>query len=315
VIRRAAGARPRRPAHEAGLRPRIRRAAHSEHTAGWLFVLPAAALIGLFGILPIGWSALLSFQQNDLLTTPKWVGGENYRALIHDPVFRDSVRRTFVYTALFVPISVGGALAIAVLLDAKIRFSRFYRTAVFVPVATSTVATGIIFNWLLDPTYGIANYLLGKVGLGPYGFFQDPDQAMYGIVAMTVWGWLGFDVIIFLAALQGIPEELVEAARLDGAGRWAIFRRIRLPLLSPATLFLIVWSTINALQVFDEIYVTTRGGPLRATTVLVYYIYNQAFELFHGGYAAAVAYALFVITLVFSLVQLWIGNRSVYYRS
>jgi len=287
----------------------------SDHVAGWLFVLPATALIFLFGILPIGWAFLLSFQHNDLLTNPTWAGLGNYRALVHDPVFRDSVRRTIVYTALFVPLSVGGALAVALLLHAEIRFSRFYRTAVFVPVATSTVATGIIFNWLLEPTYGIANFLLGKVGLGPYGFFQDPDQALYAVVAMTVWGWLGFDVIIYLAALQGIPEDVLEAAALDGSSRWATFRYVVLPLLSPATLFLIVWSTINALQVFDEIYVTTRGGPLQATTVLVYYIYNQAFGLFHAGYAAAVALVLFVITLVFSLVQLWIGNRRVHYTS
>jgi multiple sugar transport system permease protein len=293
----------------------IARLLRSDHVAGWLFVLPAAILIGLFGLVPIGWSLLLSFQHNDLLTTPTWVGLDNYRALRNDPVFQDSVRRTLVYTLLFVPISVGGALAVAMLLHARIRFSRFYRTAVFVPVATSTVATGIIFNWLLEPTYGMANYLLGKAGMGPYGFFQDPDQAMYAIVAMTVWGWLGFDVIIFLAALQGIPTDLIEAATLDGAGRWAIFRRVTLPLLSPATLFLIVWSTINALQVFDEIYVTTRGGPLRSTTVLVYYIYDQAFSFFHAGYAAAIAYVLFVATLVFSLIQLWVGRRSVHYSS
>jgi multiple sugar transport system permease protein len=121
-------------------------------------------------------------------------------------------------------------------------------------------------------------------------------------------------VIIFLAA-WGVPTDLIEAAKLDGAGRWATFRRITLPLLSPATLFLIVWSTINALQVFDEIYVTTRGGPLRSTTVLVYYIYDQAFAFFHAGYAAAIAYVLFLVTLVFSLVQLWIGRRSVHYSS
>jgi multiple sugar transport system permease protein len=293
----------------------IVRLLRSEHVAGWLFVLPAAALIGLFGVIPIGWSLLLSFQHNDLLTAPSWVGLDNYRALRDDPVFRDSIRRTLVYTMLFVPISVVGALAIAMLLHARIRFSRFYRTAVFVPVATSTVATGIIFNWLLEPTYGIANYLLGGVGLGPYGFFQDPDQALYSIVAMTVWGWLGFDVIVYLAALQGVPESLVEAARLDGAGRWATFRHVVFPLVSPATLFLIVWSTINALQVFDEIYVTTRGGPLHATTVMVYYLYSQAFELFHAGYAAAIAEVLFAITLVFSLVQLWLGNRRVHYGS
>jgi multiple sugar transport system permease protein len=287
----------------------------SEHVAGWLFVLPATALIVLFGIVPIGWVVLLSLQHNDLLTAPTWIGLENYRTLVHDPVFRDSIRRTIVYTVLFVPISVGGALAVALLLHADIRFSRLYRTAVFVPVATSTVATGIIFNWLLDPTYGIANYLLGKVGLGPYGFFQDPDQALYAVVAMTVWGWLGFDVIIYLAALQGIPQDVLEAAALDGARRWATFRHVVLPLLSPATLFLIVWSTINALQVFDEIYVTTRGGPLQATTVLVYEIYNEAFVVFHAGYAAAIALVLFLITLVFSVIQLWVGSRRVHYSS
>jgi multiple sugar transport system permease protein len=220
-----------------------------------------------------------------------------------------------VYTLLFVPLSVGGSLALAMLLNARIRFSRFYRMAVFIPVATSTVATGLIFNWLLEPTYGVANYMLEKVHLGPYGFFQDPDQALYSIVAMTVWGWLGFDVIVYLAALQGVPESLVEAARLDGAGRWATFRHVVFPLVSPATLFLIVWSTINALQVFDEIYVTTRGGPLHATTVMVYYLYSQAFEFFHAGYAAAIAEVLFAITLVFSLVQLWLGNRRVHYGS
>jgi multiple sugar transport system permease protein len=287
----------------------------SEHVAGWLFVLPATALIALFGIVPIGWVVILSLQHNDLLTAPTWVGLGNYRTLVHDPVFRDSIRRTIVYTILFVPLSVGGALAVALLLHAEIRFGRFYRTAVFVPVATSTVATGIIFNWLLDPTYGIANYLLGKVGMGPYGFFQDPDQALYAVVAMTVWGWLGFDVIIYLAALQGIPQDVLEAAALDGAKRWATFRHVVLPLLSPATLFLIVWSTINALQVFDEIYVTTRGGPLQATTVLVYEIYNEAFVVFHAGYAAAIALVLFLITLVFSVIQLWVGSRRVHYSS
>src|SRR5262249_46881760 len=154
-------------------------AARSEHVSGWLFVLPAAVLIGIFGILPIAWAALLSLQQNDLLTTPKYVGAENYRTLFHDPVFRSSVHRTIVYTLLFVPLSVGGALALAMLLNARIRFSWFYRTAIFIPVATSTVATGLIFNWLLEPTYGVANYLLGEVGIGPWGFFQDPDQALY----------------------------------------------------------------------------------------------------------------------------------------
>jgi multiple sugar transport system permease protein len=150
----------------------ISRAARSEHVSGWLFVAPAALLIGIFGILPIGWAALLSFQNNDLLTTPTWVGTQNYRTLVNDPVFRQSVNHTIVYTLLFVPLSVGGSLALAMLLNAKIRFSRFYRTAVFIPVATATVATGLIFNWLLETPYGVANYSRGKEELGPYGFFR-----------------------------------------------------------------------------------------------------------------------------------------------
>ncbi len=293
----------------------IARALRSEHTAGWLFVGPAVLLIGIFGILPIGWSLLLSFQKNDLLAPPTWIGLDNYRTLRHDPLFADAIKRTILYTAMFVPLSVGGALAIALALDAPMRLSKFYRTAVFIPVATSTVATGIIFNWLLEPNFGVVNYLLGKVGIGPEGFFQDPDQALYSIVAMTVWGWLGFDVIIYLAALQNVPGELIEAARIDGAGRWATFRHVVWPLIGPATLFLVVWSTINALQVFDEIYVTTHGGPLRATTVVVYYLYDQAFNLFHGGYGAAIAYVLFLATLVISVIELWYGNRRVHYSS
>ena len=293
----------------------ILRAARSEHATGWLFVAPAVILIGIFGVIPIGWSLILSFQHNDLISPPTWVGLDNYKALKDDPVFTESVKRTIVYTLLFVPLSVGGALLIALALNAPLRLGTLYRTAVFIPVATSTVATGIVFNWLMEPTYGVLNYLLSKVGIGPEGFFQDPDQALYCIVAMTVWGWLGFNVIIYLAALQGVPEELLEAARIDGCGRVATFRHVTWPLLGPATLFLVVWSTINAMQVFDEIYVTTHGGPLHATTVIVYYLYQQAFEFFHGGYGAAIAYVLFAATLVISLIQLWYGSRRVHYTS
>jgi multiple sugar transport system permease protein len=168
---------------------------------------------------------------------------------------------------------------------------------------------------VFDPTYGIANWLLNEVGIGSQGFFQDPDQALYAVVAMTVWGWIGFDVIIYLAALQGIPNELLEAAAIDGASRWSTFRSVVLPLLGPATLFLVVWSTINALQLFDEIYNTTRGGPLEATTVVVYYLWQQAFQFFNAGYAAAIAYVLFVAILVVTVLQLVISRRTVHYTS
>ena len=294
---------------------RARRTLGSDHVAGWMFVAPAVVLIGIFGLAPIVWSAIMSFQANDLVSAPSWVGLANYQALAKDPVFMASVRHTLVYTALFVPLSVAGSLLVAWALNRKLRGVRFYRLAVFVPVVTSTVATGIIFLWLLDPVFGLVNYFLSLVGLPEQGFLQDTNQALICIVAMTVWGWLGFDVIIYLAALQGIPQELMEAAQIDGAGKWSSFRNVVLPFLRPATLFLIVWSTISALQLFDEIYVTTRGGPLGSTTVIVYYLYQQAFQFFNAGYGAAIAYVLFLAILIITVIQLKIGAQRVYSKS
>ena len=294
---------------------RVRRALGSDHLAGWMFVAPAVVLIGIFGLVPIAWSAIMSFQANDLVSAPSWVGLANYQALAKDPAFIASVRHTLVYTALFVPLSVAGSLLVAWALNRKLRGVRFYRLAVFVPVITSTVATGIIFLWLLDPVFGLVNYLLSLVGLPEQGFLQDTNQALLCIVVMTVWGWLGFDVIIYLAALQGIPQELMEAAQIDGAGKWSSFRNVVLPFLRPATLFLVVWSTISALQLFDEIYVTTRGGPLGSTTVVVFYLYQQAFQFFNAGYGAAIAYVLFLAILVITVIQLKVGSRGVYSNS
>jgi len=293
----------------------IKRIAASETVAGWAFVMPAVILIAVFALIPIGWSLLLSLQSNNLIAPGHYVGLANYRALFKDHQFRSAIGHTVVYTAIFVPVSVGGALVVAVALNRKIRGIRFYRLAVFVPLVTSTVATGIIFLWLLDPTFGLFNYLLSLVGLPQQQFLQDPNQALYCIIAMTTWGWIGFDVIIYLAALQGIPADLLEAAEMDGASRLSTFRSVVVPLLGPATLFLVVWSTINALQLFDEIYVTTRGGPLGSTTMIVYYLYQQAFQFFNGGYGAAIAYVLFVAILLVTLVQMWIGRRRVYYSS
>jgi multiple sugar transport system permease protein len=293
----------------------LARVARSEHVAGWAFVTPAVILIAVFALIPIGWSLLLSLQANNLIAPAHYVGLANYRALAEDPQFRSAIGHTLLYTAVFVPVSVFGALGLAVALNRRIRGIRFYRLAVFVPLVTSTVATGIIFLWLLDPTFGFVNWLLHAVGLPQQQFLQDPNQALWCIVAMTVWAWLGFDVIIYLAALQGIPAELLEASEMDGASRLSTFRSIVVPLLGPATLFLVVWSTINALQLFDEIYVTTRGGPLGSTTVIVYYLYQQAFQYFNGGYGAAIAYVLFVAILIVTLLQLWVGRRRVYYTS
>jgi multiple sugar transport system permease protein len=286
-----------------------RRRRRSEHATGWAFASPALLLIAAFGLVPVVWSLILSFQDNDLSGTTKWAGLSNYRHLASDPLFTDSVRRTLIYCVLFVPITIIGALLLAAALNRKIRFISLYRTAVFVPVVTSTVATAFVFNLLLDPDYGLVNSGLDKAGLPTQGFFTDPNQALYAILAMTVWGWIGFGVIIYLAALQSIPRELLEAAQLDGCSPWRSFWRVQVPQLAPATTFLVVWLTINALQLFDEIYVTTKGGPVHATTVVVYYLYQQAFQFFHGGYAAAIAYVLFLAILVITLVELRVSRR------
>ena len=290
----------------------------SDHAAGWAFILPSVALILLFSLFPIGWGFVLSFQKASLLNPVRpFVGTENYQKLFSDPFVKKAVTNTLIYTALFVPTSLILALGVASALNRKIRFIRFYRLAVFIPVVASTIATGIMFLWLLDKDFGLANWALGKLGLGPFGFFSSPSQALPSLVVMTVWGWLGFDTIVYLAALQGVPSELLEAAAIDGAGRWSSFRNVTLPLLGPASLLLIVWSTISALQLFDEVYFVTKGGPLHATDVVVYRIFIMAFQsgLPLAGRGAALAYLLFVAIFVLTLGQFWMGNRVVHYQA
>jgi multiple sugar transport system permease protein len=293
----------------------VRRVVRSDHFVGWAFASPAVILIVVFGIVPIVWSALLSLQKTNLLAPAQWVGLDNYRALPKDPLFRQSLTHSAIYTALFVPLSVAGGLLTAIALNRRVRGIRWYRTAVFVPVVVSTIATVIIFLWVFDPNFGLANWVLGKVGLGPFGFFESANGALYAIVGMTVWGWVGFNVIVYLAALQGIPRELVEAAEIDGAGTWGIFRNVTLPLLGPVTLFLVVWSTINALQLFDEVYLATNGGPGTSTYVPVFYLFRLAFQQGVAGYAAAIAYVLFAVILILTIVQLLVGKRMVHYAA
>ena len=234
---------------------------------------------------------------------------------MHDPVVAQAVQHTLVYTALFVPGTMIVGLFLAVAMNRKIRFISFYRTAAYATMAISTISEAIVFIWLFDPSYGVVNYFLSLVGIPQQQFLNSPSQALYVIVAMTIWGWTGFSVVIYLAALQGVPQVLVDAAAVDGASPWTTFRRVTLPLLSPASLFLAVWLTINALQLFDEVYLSTQGGPLNATTVLVYYLYEQAFENFNFGYASAIAYFLFLIILVVTAIQFRVGRRFTYYRS
>lgn len=290
------------------------RLGRSENTSGWALVSPAVVLIGIFGLLPVLMSLQLSFQQSDMLSpeTP-WVGFDNYRKLAQDPVFVDAIKHTIVYTALFVPGTMLMGLFVAAAMNRSLRFISVYRTAAYVTMAVSTISQGIIFMWLTDRDYGLINAGLNAVGVSSQPFLASPSQALFVIVAMTIWGWTGFSVIVYLAALQGVPIELHEAAAIDGASPFTRFRTITVPLLGPANLFLLVWLTINALQLFDEVYATTRGGPLRATTVIVYYLWDRAFVHFDAGYAAAMAYALFVVILVVTAIQFRIARRYVHY--
>ncbi|HEU5043090.1 MAG TPA: sugar ABC transporter permease [Nocardioidaceae bacterium] len=293
----------------------LRRASRSEHAVGWAFVSPAVLIIGIFGLLPILWSLLLSFQKSDLLTpqTP-WVGLQNYKQIPGDATFRLAIEHTIIYTALFVPCTMVVGLVIAAALNRKVRGISIYRTAAYVTMAVSTINEALVFMWLFEPSFGVVNAGLQAVGIPQQQWLSDPNEALYVIVAMTVWGWTGFAVVIYLAALQGVPQDLQDAAAIDGAKRFTIFRTITFPLLSPATLFLAVWLSINALQLFDEVYLTTRGGPLYSTTVIVYYLYDQAFQQFNAGYAAALAYVLFMVIVVITFIQFRIGNRFVHYN-
>ena len=297
-------------------RPVHRRVLSSEQFTGWAFVTPGAVIILLFGAVPIVWSAVMSFQNSHLQGgSSPFVGLKNYRQLAHDPVVGEAIAHTLIYTALFVPGTMLVGLFLAVAMNRKIRFISLYRTAAYATMAISTISEAIVFIWLFDPSYGIVNYAFSLVGIPQQQFLNNPSEALYVIVAMTIWGWTGFSVIIYLAALQGVPQTLLEAAALDGAGPWQTFRKVTLPLLSPATLFLAVWLTINALQLFDEVYLSTQGGPLNATTVLVYYLYEQAFQSFNFGYASAIAYFLFLIIIVVTVIQFRLGRRFTHYRS
>ncbi|MBI0298583.1 sugar ABC transporter permease [Streptomyces sp. PRKS01-29] len=286
-----------RPAPRTPARPARRRGRREAATA-WAFVLPSVLVILGLSVVPVLWSLLLSFQYSDLLTPSVWVGWDNYRQLADDPQFAQAVRNTLEYTALYVPLSIGLGLALALVLNRRIRFAGLYRTLLFVPFVVSAAAQGVLFSFILDPEFGAANSLLHRLGVSPQGFLSDPAQALLVLVGVSLWSGTGFCVVIYLAALQDVPRELTEAATLDGAERRHVLRHVTLPTIAPVSVFLLLWQTISALQVFDLVYVTTKGGPLGSTTVIVYFVWEQAFRNFTAGYGAAAAYVLGVALLV-----------------
>jgi multiple sugar transport system permease protein len=267
-----------------------------------------------FTLLPVAIALYLSFTDYDVFTKMNWIGAANYQDVFDDEFFWRALWNTLTYTVWSIPAAMAIGLGLALLLNQKLRGLGLYRTVYYVPVVTSMVAVAMIWVQLFDPLYGVLSNAVEAIGITGIDWLGDPRLAMPSIIAVSVWKVIGWNMLIYLAGLQGIPEYLKEAAAIDGANRWQTFSRITLPLLQPTTFFIFVTSLIGAFQVFDVVYVMTGGGPANATTTLVHQIYNAAFKALDMGYAAAMSFVLFGIVLVVSLVSLRVTRGEVAYQ-
>lgn len=279
--------------------------------SAYLFVAPAVILAGVFIIEPIiqsGWMSLHDWTIGE--DSHQWVGFRNYTELWHDDRFWNALRVTVGYTVLVVVGQVGIGLAIATWLRRTTWYTMLLRSAFFFPTIASLAVTGIVWKFLLDPQVGLVDGWLGKIGIGPQDWLQNTSLAFPSLVAVGIWKNFGFSMIVLIAALQGVPAVLHEAARIDGANSWQRFRYVTVPAIRPALLFTTVIGTINGLQLFDISYVMTDGGPLHHTESIVMYLYQRGFLEFRLGYASAIAWVLFLLILAVSVLQLRIGGDS-----
>jgi len=276
----------------------------------WLFLAPALGLITVFFFLPVVGGLLLSLTDFDIYAigspdTARFVGLANYAHLLSDPLFWQSLKVTFTNVLLGAPLSVLVSLGAALLVSSRlVRYPAVFRSIFFAPVVTTLVAVAIVWRYLYHPRYGLIDHALAQIGIAPIDWLGDPNWAMPAIILMAVWKNFGYNMIIFVAGLQAIPEELYEAARVDGAGAWQRFRHVTLPSLGPTLLFVAVMTMIGNFQLFSEPYVMTQGGPVRATTSLVLLMYEEGFRWWRLGHAAALAFVLFLITLAGTMIQL-----------
>jgi multiple sugar transport system permease protein len=279
---------------------------------GWLalFLLPGLGGLLIFTIMPILASLVLTLFQWDLLTAPRFVGLDNYGALLQDRAFWDALRHTLTFIIGYLPLVLILGLAVSLALNAPLRGIGIIRSAFFLPVVSSWVAVALLWSWLFNPRYGLVNYGLSLIGIAGPGWLFDPHWAMPAIILTSVWKDLGFVVVIFLAGLQAIPQDYYEAAGLDGAGRWAQLWHITLPLLRPTTFFVTIISLINAFQVFDQVWVMTEGGPAGSTSVLVEQVVRHAFSYGEMGYAATISWAIFAMVFVVTLLQFYLQRQE-----
>ncbi|MEO8448348.1 MAG: sugar ABC transporter permease [Gemmatimonadota bacterium] len=282
----------------------------SERRAAWAFLAPALLLITVFFVIPVVSVLVLSFTDYDLygLADPsvvRFIGLKNYADLLRNPIFWTALKNTFYYVLVGGPLSVAVSLGVALLLNSKMaRWKSFFRTAFFAPVVTTLVAVAIVWRYLYHPQYGLIDSALGWFGIKPIDWLGDPRWAMPAMIVLTVWKNFGYNMIVFIAGLQAIPEDLYEAAELDGATGWNRFRHVTVPMLGPTFLFVGITAMVGAFQFFAEPYVMTQGGPLRSTTSLVLLMYEEAFRWWRLGPAASIAVVLFLIMLVGALIQL-----------
>jgi ABC-type sugar transport system permease subunit len=278
-----------------------------------LFLSPTLVIFTAFILFPVFFSFYLSFHSWNMFSgDTTFVGLENYSRMIQDAEFWQVLGNTAVYTFGTIPINMALSLWVAYLLNKKLKGKKFLRTAFFAPVIISPVAAAVIWRWMYDPNFGLVNYLISFLGIGSINWLNEPTAAMFALIIMGVWKTFGINMILFSAGLQGIPDNYYEAAELDGAGKWAKFYHITIPMLAPTTFFIMIMSMISSFQVFDIVYVLTSGGPMGSTKVLVFYVYEYAFKFFEMGYASAISYFLFAVLFILTMLQVKYMKSKVY---
>ena len=285
-------------------------------TAAYIFIAPALIAIFIFFFIPVVAAFVISFTDFDIYTlgdfnTLRFVGIKNYLQLFEDPLFWLSLKNTSYYVLLATPLSIAVSLGAALLLNSKLlKYKGVFRLSYFIPYITTLVAVAIVWRFIYHPKFGILNYFLGLVGINPIDWLGDPNWAMPAIVIMSVWKSFGYNMIIFIAGLQNIAEDLYEAASLEGAGEWQKFKSITLPMLAPTTLFISIITIVGYFQLFAEPYIMTQGGPLNSTLSIVQYMYQEGFRWWNMGYSASIAFVLFSIILVITIIQFRVQKGS-----
>lgn len=281
---------------------------NNEQFAGWIFILPALVGTLIFIVIPVICSFGLSFAKWDLLNPIQFVELSNYKEIFTDSLFYKILWNTIVFAVSTSVLGVIIPLVLACILNSKIRGSEFYKTAYFLPFITPMIVIGVVWEWIFDPNIGFLNHILHL----HINWLYDTHYAMTALIIVSVWKLIGYNMVIFLSALSGISQSMFEAAKIDGASPFQTFKNVTVPLLSPSIFFVVIITAISSLQVFDLIYLMTQGGPFESTNVLVYAIYKNAFEYFNVGKASAIAYVLFIIILVLTLIQWNLRKKLVY---